>query len=163
MVRSVGSRSEDLENWVTSEFNPVPIQYKIKPMTEIFKPIFESWMPDGNLGTISAIAGDENSAKLNSTKINNFFLSKLEQYCDLILGNKDCPDFENKGCGINDICPIGEKCVDVNPFVDLNFELGFQCVKGCGFTDNCPIGEKCVDVNPLDDDNFELGFQCGGR
>ena len=122
MIRSVGSRSEDLENWVTSEFIPSPIKYKIKPMTEIFKPIFEAWMPEGNLGTISAIAGDENSAKLNSTKINNFFLSKLEQYCDLILGNKDCPDFNNKGCGINDICPNGKVCVN-----DDDSELGFQC------------------------------------
>ena len=122
VVRSVGSRSEDLENWVTSEFVPSPIKYKIKPMTEIFKPVFEAWMPEGNLGTISAIAGDENSAKLNSTKINNFFLSKLEQYCDLILGNKDCPDFDNKGCGINDICPNDKLCVN-----DNNSELGFQC------------------------------------
>ena len=126
MVRSVGSRSEDLDKWVSSDFNPVPIQYQIKPMTEIFKPIFESWMPDGNLGTISAVAGDENSAKLNSTKINNFFRRKLEQYCELILGNKDCPDFENKGCGINDICPFGENCVD-DDISGITSELGFQC------------------------------------
>lgn len=98
VIRTVGSRpSSNLENWVTSDFVPAPISYKIKPMTEIFKPIFEPWNPDGNLGAIFAKAADDDDDddKLDSTKINDFFMSKVKQYCNLILG-MECPSFKHK-------------------------------------------------------------------
>merc|ERR1712200_177176 len=85
-------------------------------MTDIFKPVFEDWNPNGNLGTIPAKAGkaNENGPKLNSTKINDFFLSKVEQYCELILRKKYCPYYDLSGCGIDHDCPIGKTCIEEN-------------------------------------------------
>ena len=122
VIHSVGSRpSSSLEEWAKDDFSPVPVSYQIKPMTALFKPLFELWNPDGNLGAIEA----PNGQKLNSTAINDFFRIMVEDYCEIILEQQNCPNSDPKGCGINDGCPFGTVCRD-----NVSLPTGYACDKG---------------------------------
>ena len=121
VIRSVGSRPrDDIRKWADEEdFEPVPINYEIRPMTAIFKPLFEEWDPKGNLGALE----DGRGNKLNSTLINQFFLDMTKDYCNTILQKQNCPNFNPKGCGLDDICPLGRKCKD-----DQTLQAGYKCL-----------------------------------
>jgi len=114
VVHSIGSKSfNDLENWINNEFFPVPIEYQIAPMNKILKPFWEAFTPGGNLGDIPMNANEPSGEKLDSTKINDFFLEKVQQYCKIILGEDDCPFYDVTGCGIAGYCEQNEFCRNV--------------------------------------------------
>ena len=127
VVHSIGSKSfNDLENWINNEFTPVPIKYRIAPLNHILKPFWEAFTPGGNLNDIPMNANQPSGEKLNSTKINNFFLEKVKQYCKIILGEDDCPSYDATGCGISGHCDDdNEHCQNVPTTTS---KLGFLCI-----------------------------------
>ena len=96
-------------------------------MNNILKPFWETYTPGGNLGDIPMDVNDPSGQKLDSTKINNFFLEKVEQYCKIILGKDNCPSYNATGCGIAGYCPGGKVCRNVPTTTS---KLGFVCKRG---------------------------------
>jgi hypothetical protein len=83
-VLSRGSRPADLNSWADNdnEFDPVPVERFLAPMTELFK---DEWMAQ------STFYGFEES--LNAVGIGAMFLTKMESYCSLMLDgilDSDC-------------------------------------------------------------------------
>jgi len=125
VVHSIGSKSfNDLENWINNEFFPVPIEYQIAPMNKILKPFWEAFTPGGNLGDIPMNPNEPSGEKLDSTKINDFFLEKVQQYCRIILGG-DCPSYDVTGCGIAGYCKQNQVCQNVPTTTS---KVGFVCI-----------------------------------
>ena len=126
VVHSIGSKSfDDLTNWINDEFFPVPIEYRIAPMNKLLKPFWEAFTPGGNLGDIPMNANEPSGEKLDSTKINDFFLEKVKQYCKIILGKVDCPSYEATGCGIAGHCDDDKEFCQNVPTTTSKF--GFLC------------------------------------
>jgi len=136
VVHSIGSKSfDDLTNWINDEFTPVPIKYHISPMNNLLKPFWEAFTPGGNLGDIPFKVDDPSGEKLNSTKINNFFLEKVKQYCKIILGKGNCPSYDVTGCGIAGYCrQENEVCYNVPTTTS---KLGFVCACPCNICGHC--------------------------
>ena len=122
-IYSIGSSpKEDLASWSEDDsFIPVPISYSLEPIDKLmWQPVWEFIRPKGNIGDIPLKPNEPNGEKLNGTLIQRFFKEKLEQYCTVVLGEETCPIIDEKGCGINSICP--KTCIDADN------EFGFRCI-----------------------------------
>ena len=107
-IFSIGCLPTKLSTWAEEpEFTPVPLSYEIQPMDKLFKK--PEWHQ--GIGNIPLTQGDDDGEKLNSTLIANFFLDKVQQYCKIVMGLATCPK-EEKGCGLNSLCPAGTDCVN---------------------------------------------------
>jgi len=105
-VTSVGSYPEsDPDEWAkTAGNNPKVIDFELKPIADLFRYYF-----------LDDIDGLKGKAPL----LKKYFEDAVKEYCQTMLG-EDCPD--TKGCGYQDLCPFGKKCVD-----DKSNSLGFVC------------------------------------
>ena len=104
-------------------------------MNKLLKPFWEAYTPGGNLGDLPMNANEPSGEKLNSTKINNFFLEKVKQYCKIILDEDDCPSYNVTGCGIAGYCKQNEVCQNVPTTTS---KVGFVCsCRYCNICGNC--------------------------
>ena len=78
LIHSVGSLpTQNIDDWTSNEFVPVPIKVKVRGMEEIIRPKWEIWHPNsgGNLGQIPFDPEDPvGGGNLNSTRIQSFFI-----------------------------------------------------------------------------------------
>jgi len=123
-IYSIGSTpAGDLASWIKDDsFIPVPISYSLEPIYKLmWQTVWEFTRPEGNVGDISLNPNEPNGEKLNGKLIERFFKDKLEQYCTVVLGEETCTITEEKGCGINSICPNDKICTTASN------EFGYRC------------------------------------
>ena len=116
VINTVGSPPlMDLDEWATQVGEtPAAVRFTLKSIGDLFRP---EWLDAIPLDELNPAAGN-----LNANLLNKFFEERVAKYCEVMLG-RPCPDA--KGCGINGLCKIGEKCVD-----DSSNSLGFKCLPG---------------------------------
>jgi len=121
-VTSVGSYPEsDPDEWAkTAGNNPKVIDFELKPIADLFRYYF-----------LDDIDGLKGKAPL----LKKYFEDAVKEYCQTMLG-EDCPD--TKGCGYQDLCPLGKTCVD-----DKSNSLGFVCATDCEWGSWGPWSNIC--------------------
>ena len=114
VIHSVGSPPlVNVDEWAAQVGEtPAAVRFTLTSIGSLFRP---EW-----LGKIPLDEMNPDAGSLDADLLNNFFEENLAKYCEIMLG-RPCPDA--KGCGINWICKIGEKCVD-----DSSNSLGFKCI-----------------------------------
>ena len=95
-----------------------PYRFKLALISELFEPGFISKSEE------YGFSGD-----LDAEALKTMFNSVAQEYCSTILGKSEteCSE-ELKGCGLNDNCPLDEKCRN-----SPNSPDGYEC-----------FGERCV-------------------
>jgi len=121
-VTSVGSYpASDTDEWAkTAGNNPRVIDFELKPIANLFRSYF--------LDEIDGLKGKAPIMK-------KYFEDAVKEYCLTMLG-EECP--ETKGCGYQDLCPIGVKCFD-----DKSNSLGYVCRSDCLWGSWGPWGNTC--------------------
>ena len=147
-IISRGSRPKDLHSWADSdnEFDPIPVERFLEPMTELFR---NEWLSK------SVFYGFERS--LNGEKIQELFLEKVKSYCSLMLtGTLD--DNCNFAVCTNDEwknkCKNGGKCVDDAGLPKCDCPDGFSGVscEEAGNVDLPAFDGYCLDASENSDD-----------
>jgi C1A family cysteine protease len=85
-ILSRGSRPTDLHSWVDQEFDPVPVERYLEPISVLFR---NNWLAK------STFFGFEKS--LNGEKIEEMFLEKVKSYCSIMLDSTLDADCNYKG------------------------------------------------------------------
>ena len=88
-----GSRLTEIKNWVTQSFTPVPLQFQLSPIVNLFtKANFQCNM----IGTTDP----------QLPNFRKWFLPMYWDYCGIV----GVPCKPPTGCGYDDICPIDTIC-----------------------------------------------------
>ena len=93
IIITKGSRPTDIKNWVTQSFTPVPLQFQLSPIVNLFTKT--------NL--------QRNKISATDNEILNFkkwFLPMYWDYCKMV----GVPCQPPTGCGYDDVCPIDTIC-----------------------------------------------------
>ena len=93
IIITKGSRPTDIKNWVTQSFTPVPLQFQLSPIVNLFTKT--------NL--------QRNKISATDNEILNFkkwFLPMYWDYCKMV----GVPCQPPTGCGYDDVCPINTIC-----------------------------------------------------
>eukprot|EP00111_Clytia_hemisphaerica_P000230 TCONS_00000580-protein len=96
VVITRGSRPTDIKDWSTQDFKPVPIQFTLSPIVNLFT---NSILKRNNI----TVGGHQIS---DSLKIRSWFLPLYWDYCKVM--GVECKTKE--GCGIDDKCPVDAIC-----------------------------------------------------
>lgn len=96
VVITRGSRPTNIKDWSTQDFKPVPIQFTLSPIVNLFT---NSILKRNNI----KVGGHQIS---DSLKIRSWFLPLYWDYCKVI--GVECKTKE--GCGIDDKCPVDAIC-----------------------------------------------------
>ena len=89
IVVTKGSRPTDIKNWATQLFTPIPLQFQLSPIVNLFT--------DQNLKRNNIV---------NSAVIRRWFLPMYWNYCKIV----GVPCNPPTGCGYDDSCPIDTIC-----------------------------------------------------
>ena len=97
-----GSRPVSLEQWVTSDFTPVPINRKLNPISQLFR---NEWLTKDKFYEISR--------SLDGTGIRKLYNERIGRYCELILSPMKILDKNCKKLEQYKLPDSGTGCLDI--------------------------------------------------
>ena len=97
IVITRGSRPTDIKDWATQKFNPVPIQFTLSPIVNLFA---DSTVKRNGVK-------DKFGQQIDTSYIRSWFLPMYWDYCKVM--GVECQSKEG-GCGIDDKCPVDTIC-----------------------------------------------------